>query len=314
MKRYTLYILCLLASITFGCETTINPQLDAPERVMVIDAWVNQKMERQEIKITRSQPYFENSAPAKVSGATVAIEDLDNGTIYNFQEGDDAYFWEPSSTPLGVAGHHYRLTVTINGETFEAHSSLGRVPAIDTIKYHHNPADFLIKQEHYKAEFVAKDPVGTGDVYWIKTWRNGAFLGKPSEVNIAYDAGFTNSQTVDGQVFNLFIRQDLLNPLDRVPDKQNEFLPPYVAGDSVHVEIHSINPAAFDFLWGVFFHANRPGGFAELFSTPLANVPTNLKSLDANSTTNIAGFFTVSAVSSKGQKLTQEIANQAKRQ
>ncbi len=306
-------IYLLLITITFfGCETNITPELDTAAKILVVDAWINQKMERQEIRITQSQPYFDNSIPSKISSATVTVEDLSNGTIYNFQEGSSSYFWNPVGTPFGEVGHNYKLTVTAQGETFEAFSNLGRVPSIDSILFHYKPAETIIKEEYYLGEFMAKDPVGVGDAYWIKAWKNGVFLGKPAELNMAYDAGFSAGQPVDGQDFLIPIRNGFTNPMDKIDGKQNEFIPPYKVGDSLYVEIHSINPLAFDFLYGVYFQIARSGGFSELFAMPLTNSSTNLKSTDKNSITNVAGFFNVAAVSSRGLKLTQEIANEAK--
>lgn len=304
--------LLLITIPFFGCETNITPQLDTAEKILVVDAWINQKMERQEIRITQSQPYFDNSIPSKISNATVTVEDLTNGTIYNFQEGTSSYFWDPASVPFGEVGHQYKLTVTAQGETFEAFSNLGRVPPIDSILFHYKPAETIIKEEYYVGEFMAKDPAGVGDAYWIKAWKNGVFLGKPAELNMAYDAGFSAGQPVDGQDFLIPIRNGFTNPMDKVDGKENEFVPPYKVGDSLYVEIHSINPLAFDFLYGVYFQIARTGGFAELFAMPLTNSSTNLKSTDKNSITNVAGFFNVAAVSSNGKRLTQTIADAAK--
>jgi hypothetical protein len=307
-------IYLFLITITFfGCETTITPELDTAEKILVVDAWINQKMERQEIRVTRSQPYFDNSVPGKTSNVIVVVEDLTDGTIYNFQEGPASYYWDPTDTPFGEIGHQYRLTVTTQGETFEAFSNLGRVPPIDSILFHYKPAETIIKEEYYLGEFMAKDPAGVGDAYWIKAWKNGVFLGKPAELNMAYDAGFSAGQPVDGQDFLIPIRNGFTNPMDKVDGKQNEFIPPYKVGDSLSVEIHSLNPLAFDFLYGVYFQIARTGGFAELFAMPLTNSSTNLKSTDKNSTTNVAGFFNVAAVSSGGKKLTQAMADEAKR-
>ncbi len=310
MKKF-LY-LSLSTIIFFGCETNITPELDTAEKILVVDAWINQKMERQEIRVTRSQPYFDNSIPSKISSATVTVEDLSNGTIYNFQEGSSSYFWDPVGAPFGEVGHNYKLTVTSQGETFEAFSTLGRVPSVDSILFKYKPAETIIKEEYYLGEFMAQDPAGVGDAYWIKAWKNGVFLGKPAELNMAYDAGFSAGQPVDGQDFLIPIRNGFTNPMDKVEGKENEFIPPYKVGDSLYVEIHSINPLAFDFLYGVYFQIARSGGFSELFAMPLTNSSTNLKSTNKNSITNVAGFFNVAAVSSRGLKLTQEIANEAK--
>jgi len=54
----------------------------------------------------------------------------------------------------------------------------------------------------------------------------------------------------------------------------------------------------------VAIQTNRPGGFAELFAQPLANVSSNILVADESSeTTKAIGFFNVSAVSSEGRKL-----------
>lgn len=260
---------CLMIGI-FSCETEIYPELDAPAEVMVIDAWINQKMERQEIRLTRSHSYFDSSAPRKVSGAIVRVEDLNTGEVFDFQEGASSYFWDPTEVPFGVVGHQYKLSVSSEGETFVAFSKLGRVPLVDSIKFNFQQEDFLVKQSYYTAEFIASDPVGVGDTYWIKAWKNGAFLGKPEELNIAYDAGFIPGHGFDGNSFLVPIRKDLINPFDQDPEKEGEgeFLPPYVVGDSLYVEIHSLDPLAFDFLYGVSLQINRPGGFTEFFSPP----------------------------------------------
>ena len=301
----------LLIAALFGCETEITPELNPAERILVVDAWLNQKLERQEIRITRSLPYFENALPTKISGAIMTVEDVDDGTQYQFQEGDSSYFWEPSGNPLGVIGHQYKLTLTVENETFEAYSRLGRVPPVDSIEFNYNPKDLIFDKPYYTAEFVATDPVGEGDTYWIRAWKNGVYLNKPGELNIAYDAGATPGQAVDGQQFILPIRRNLINPFDEVPGQQNGFYPPYGVDDSVYVEIHSIDPLTFDFWFGVFLQTDRPGGFAELFATPLANVITNVKSTNEQSVTKVAGFFNVAAVRGKGRRLTQETAQEA---
>ena len=75
-------------------------------------------------------------------------------------------------------------------------------------------------------------------------------------------------------------------------------------GDSVYVEVHSINNDSYTFLNEVAIQTNRPGGFAELFAQPLANVSSNILVADESSeATKVIGFFNISAVSSKGTKI-----------
>jgi hypothetical protein len=69
----------------------------------------------------------------------------------------------------------------------------------------------------------------------------------------------------------------------------------------MHVEIHSLTVAAFTYLTEVSIQTNRPGGFSELFATPLANVSSNVFNVNTNGRRAV-GFFNVAAVSSAGKR------------
>ena len=84
-------------------------------------------------------------------------------------------------------------------------------------------------------------------------------------------------------------------------DENGGFQAPYLPGDSIYVELHSITNEAFFFLSEVRFQTDRPGGFAELFATPLSNVVTNIIPSDEN--VEVVGFFNLSAVTSNGKRL-----------
>ncbi|MGB3467630.1 MAG: hypothetical protein WBA74_20250, partial [Cyclobacteriaceae bacterium] len=116
---------------------------------------------------------------------------------------------------------------------------------------------------------------------------------------------------IDGLVFIQPI-QEGINPIDEDPENDNEFLPPYVVGDEIVVEIHSISLPAFFFLNEVIIQTDRQGGFGALFAQPLANLSTNIEDEEENSTEQILGFFNVAAVTKRSAILTSEIAAQAK--
>ena len=86
-------------------------------------------------------------------------------------------------------------------------------------------------------------------------------------------------------------------------DENGDFQAPFLPGDSIYVELHSITNEAFFFLSEVQFQTDRPGGFAELFATPLSNVVTNIIPSDENA--EVVGFFNVSAVSGNGKRLVE---------
>ncbi|MBN8650789.1 MAG: DUF4249 domain-containing protein [Cytophagales bacterium] len=296
MKR--IIILLFTAAIFYSCEDVINPELEIAEPVLVIDAWINNLPDSQKVILTRTQPYFQNILPPAVSGAIVTITDQ-NGTVFSFLEDKPGeYVWVPSGNDVfGTLGLNYALSVQTNGETFVAESRMGRVPVVDSITFFVQEGNQFI-DDLYQAEFWAKDPVETGDAYWIKFYKNGVQQNKPSEIITAYDAGFTKGGNFSGVEFIPPIRR-AINPFDT--DANDQLLSPYKVGDSVSVRIHAVTEAAFNFLNQVAIQTDRPGGFSELFSTPLANVSTNIRNLNTNGS-KVVGFFNVGAVSGLGRK------------
>ncbi len=294
----------LFAVITLqACDDQIYPKLPTTSEILVIDAWLNDLQGVQTITLSKSQDYFDNTAPTGTTGAIVSVSD-NNGNVYNFNEvNDGSYIWSPSfiGEKMATVGNEYTLSVSYEGETYTSTTVMGRVPSMDSITFRYE-ATRALHQAFFLAEFWARDPQGTGDAYWIKSYKNGEFLSKPSEINIAYDAGFSKGGQFDDFVFIPPIR-DGINPFD--DNKKGEFQSPFVDGDSIYVEIHSISESAFDFLTQVRLQTDRPGGFAELFAQPMSNVPTNITNQDTSSDKIALGFFNVAAVVGKGKTLVE---------
>jgi len=300
MQRFSKFLLVILSAsaVFYSCEEVINPTLEEAGPVLVIDAWLNNAPGPQKIYLTRSQPYFENVLPPGVSGATVNVTD-ENGKIYSFTESEPGvYLWEPAVNEVfGAVGLKYDLSVKAGTETFVAQARMGRAPAIDSITFFLQPGGQFF-DDLYQAEFWSTDPLEPNDAYWIKTFKNSEQLLKPSEIVTAFDAGFSKGGNFNGVTFIAPIRRSI-NPFDENED--GGFKSPYVVGDSVYVQIQSVSEAAFNFLNEVRIQTDRPGGFSELFATPLANVETNIVNINASGS-KVLGFFNVGAVSGLGRK------------
>lgn len=305
MKRIFNPILFLLPIFLAACEDRIFPELPDGPPALVVDAWINNKAETQTIRITRTLPYFQTSSPAGLSGASVRITD-DLGTSYDFteQESPGVYQWspEPDAGGFGDIGRNYTLVVQIGENIYEASSSMNRVPEIDSINFRFEKGNSFFPDSYFAGVF-ARDLPGAGDTYWIRSYKNGVFLNQPSEINIVFDAGFSQGGNIDGITFIQPIR-DAISPIDQ--DEDGNFLSPFSPGDSVYVEIHSISNEAFTFLTEVRIQTDRPGGFAELFAVPLSNVPSNVVKRNPQDSYEVIGFFNVSAVSSMGRRLDPE--------
>jgi hypothetical protein len=299
VKDYT-RVLLLLAAGLYSCETVIYPDLESAGPVFVVDAWITNTPGPQVIRLTKSQPYFDKELPPGVTGASVMIRGSD-GSSYNFDEDPGepgTYVWTPATgITFGQAGREYTLTITTGGETLTSNTRMGSVPQIDSITFSFEPGNDLVA-DWYLAEFWAVDLPEFGNTYWIKSYKNDTLLNKPSELNLAYDAAFSKSGAFSGVQFIAPIRTGI-NPFDQ--DSRGNFVSPFEVGDSVYVEIHSLSEASFTYLTQVAIQTDRPGGFAELFATPLANVSTNITNVNATGT-KVVGFFNVASVSGLGRK------------
>lgn len=300
MKQSTNSLLVILSFtlLLFACDEVINPELEAAEPVFVVDAWLNNAAGPQQIRITRSQPYFNSSAPGGVSGAIVRVVDQ-NGNVFPFTESEPGtYTWTPDGDEtFGTVGIVYDLSVQVGAETFLAETRMGRAPKIDSITFFFEEGG-QFNDDQYQAEFWATDPAEANDAYWIQTFKNSEQLLKPNEIVTAYDAGFSKGSNFNGVAFIAPIRR-AINPFDE--DDDGNIKSPYVVGDSVYVQIQSVSEAAFNFLNQVRIQTDRPGGFSELFATPLANVETNIVNANAEGS-KVLGFFNVGAVTGRGRK------------
>ena len=298
MKKF--WSISLVLMIFWSCEDQINPELEDAPPVLVIDAFLDNLDSTQTIRITQTQPYFENTQLLGITGAAVSVSRSSGADLIFTDQGDGRYTWQPTdSEKLGTVGDEYSLNVVIDGEEFTADSRMNRVPDIDSVTFRFEEENLFLPDSYF-AEFWSRDPLGSGDTYWIKSYKNGVFLNQPNEINIAFDAGFSEGGNVDGLIFIPPVR-DAINPF--VEDENDDFMSPFDDGDSVYVEIYSITNETFDFLNEVRTQTDRPGGFAELFATPLSNVNSNIRYIGEGEAPIVLGFFNVSAVTGMGKTL-----------
>lgn len=293
MQDWIKYIIVIfLGSYLVACEDVIDIDTDNADALLTVDAWLNNLPEEQVIRLTRSQPYFQNEFSPAVVGASVSILS-ESGEEFVFEDqGDGNYVWEASGdSTLGQIGSQYTLTIDVDGRQISSVTSMQPVPAIDSIVQEFRE-DELGSPDGIYAQFYARDIPGLGNTYWIKTFKNGLYLNKPDEINIAYDGGFTAGAEIDGIIFIPPIRE-AVNPIPDSAEAEND-VPPYEVGDQIRVEIHSISPEAFLFLESA--RNQILNGSNTIFASPIANSPGNVYSVSDDQ--EVLGVFCLSAVSS----------------
>lgn len=294
MKK-SLYIYAFAMSAIFGltnCTDVIVVDIDEVPPQLVVDGWINNKSEAQTIRLTLSQGYFDNTFASGVSTAEILVSEGFSDPKEFVHQGDGNYVWTPApGETIGSIGSTFYLGIKWNGNIYTSQSTLNRVANVDSIQVEFRTNELGFPDGHY-AQFYSRDPVGRGDTYWIKAFKNGAFLNKPSELNIAWDAGFSGGSDSDGIIFISPIRE----AINRIPDpdtEDNDDVPPWMPGDEIRVEIHSITNLAFDFL--EIARSQMTNGSNTIFAIPLANTRTNILTREGEE--DALGFFCVSAIS-----------------
>ena len=235
----------LLSIVTFcflfqNCTDVIDVDLLDTDPLVVVDAWLDNDKTIQTIRLRESNGFFDNSFAPVITGALVSVTD-NNNVVFLFEEDGNTgnYNWmDTIGIGFGAIGNTYNLSININGQLYNSSSTMNRVPIIDSISYEEfDPTFGDIEEEGWEAEFFATDPIGKGDNYWIKTFKNDEFLNKPEEINLAFDAGFTGGSDIDGIPFIQPIREFI----NRVPDsgddaEDTDEFPPYRSGDKIKVE------------------------------------------------------------------------------
>jgi len=276
-----------------GCEDAVDIPLGEFDPVLVVDAWVNDMPELQVITLSEAATYFDSNQTPKVNDATVKIIRDDNQE-FNFQLSEDGkYIYDPAEFGvLGEIGNLFELQIQFDGQEYCAQTELFRVPLIDSIPLEFREDDIFFDDGIY-AEFIARDFTGIGDAYWIKTFKNGVFRNNPRELNIAYDAAFDAGSGVDGIVFISPVR-DLINPVD------DDFSPiPWLAGETIKIEIHSISQDAFQFM--EIARDQIQNGDNGIFALPLANTRSNISNCSSGDLS--LGFFNVASISSASREI-----------
>ena len=302
MKKYFLFLITIL--LLTSCEDIIDLELEQNDSQLVVDAWLNDQPGPQVIKLRRTIDYLDNSFTPEVTGATITVADINISDstinqIYVFEDEDNDgdYVWTPTMAGevMIQEGKDYGLLVDLDGDQYVSLSKANRSIPIDSIGYEYLE-DEVGQPDGIYAQIYAKDAVGEGDVYWIKTFKNGQFLNKGQEMNLAYDGAFGPGTNSDGILFISPIRFGI----NRVPDSGDgavdDFdVPPYAIGDSIRVEIHSLTQEAFFHLFQARTQITQ--GDNGLFATPINNIPTNIFSQNEDAKESPLGFFCVSKVS-----------------
>jgi len=185
MKKYSYIIAASI--ILIACKKTINVDLnDAPSQI-VIEGIVND-ISTATVTISKSVTVSSNNVYPAVSNATVTIKD-NVGNTYTLLESATKGTYKSSLT--GVIGRTYTLTVTAEGKTYTAISTMPALVNLDSIR----PDLITFGNKNLKVIVpVYTDPPGLGNYYQFVEMVNSRYIKNVNAWNDNVNDGGTNTR------------------------------------------------------------------------------------------------------------------------
>ncbi|RZK23660.1 MAG: DUF4249 domain-containing protein [Flavobacterium sp.] len=157
---FTIISISALLLITLsGCEKVIDLELKDSEPVIVIYGDINDQLENQYVRISKSYNFTEPNKFNAVTGARVIITSQ-AGSVINYSEITPGVYQSPKFR--GITGVKYTLDITVEGQKFTATSTMPEKVFLDSLNF--REVSFFGKNStHLVANF--HDPLGIQNQY-----------------------------------------------------------------------------------------------------------------------------------------------------
>ena len=229
MSRCYRYLMGILALLALGCEDVIDIDLKDATPQLVIVGEVSNRLEEQEVTISRTVTFDRDHPFDPVSGAEVTIVD-EKGKSFVLTERTPGRYLNRFRGEIGTA---YELRVRVAGQVFTATSRMPQPVLVDSIG---TGVRNIFDEEQKFISIKYPDPPGVPNYYrYLWSVNNGPV--KALRV--------TNDKFNDGK----YVNEDVV-----------DFDVDLVTGDEVSIWMQCVDKPTFDF-WNVV-QSNRPGSAA----------------------------------------------------
>ncbi len=228
LNKRLLTTAALLLTAT-GCETVIDLPLKTSPANVVIEANLADDNQPAQVRLSRSVEYQQTNAYPPVTGAVVTLSDNAGGREVLREASPGQYV---GTTLRGVPGRAYTLRVETGGAAYVAVSTLPVVVPFEELHSEPNPFG---ADDGLQAAVQYTDPVGLGNSYLFRQYRNGRLN------NTIY---LQNDKYNDGKHVNQQLRSNVGGVGGGPPPEDIDKL---IAGDSLTVEMQNIDPAVYQY-------------------------------------------------------------------
>lgn len=276
-KEYLFYLLLFLV----GCTEAIDIHTDNSEPVIVIYGTITDEIKQQEVRITRSSPYFDDKSNPSISGAKVTITSSEN-KVYKLEEDESnpGYYRSLISWAAKV-GVEYTLDVEVDFDddgvmdNYQAATQILPTVTLDSIKI---VPMTIMGHANYALNIYGEEPP-TEDFYLFKFNINDSLYTKKISQFIVSDDVMFSGQYINGITINYF--NDISEWEDDSDEQRKNSI--YIkTGDKVEAQMSSVPKGYYDFIIQCWSEMN---GENPMFGGPASNITTNISN-------GGVGFFT----------------------
>ena len=245
---YTKIVRLLIVPISIlflvSCQKVINIDLNSSSPRIVVESNITNLPGPYYVKISKTINFDETNIFPKVSGAKVELSDTLGNTDTLKEVSPGVY---STSVIQGMPGRKYTLTIVADGVEYKAISSMPEPIKIDSLRI---VTEAGYREKRKEIEVTLKDPADIQNYYRYSEIVNGY---RSNNYSLASDRYF------DGKTY-----QRNVNVNDSIALQK---------GDSIIMELHSIDKATYDYFSTLRFVSGR-GGLGFLSASP-ANPITN---------------------------------------
>jgi hypothetical protein len=220
--RNNINILGFLSILAFtSCEEVIDIETKEQEPVVVIEASITDRTERQTIYLSQTVPFNQSFQTVPLRSATVRVTETGGPTLTFTEDQPGVY---RSTIFKGGYGKTYNLSVTVNGKTYTATSKMPNKVSLDSLSV--SEVTFFGETRKY-VKVHYQDPLNEVNAYRYILSINGERL---KDFFIDSDR-FNNGNYVDNTIFN---------------DE-----PEIKAGDEIMIDFQNITPEIYRYFFAI---------------------------------------------------------------
>ena len=262
MKAMKKLVYIILASFGFiACEKIVEVDLPTEPPRLVVEGQITNQNSLWQIRLTLSQPYFDQEASKSVSDAVVRIMGTDGSDVLLNHRDTGVYV--SADNHQCIVGETYTLTVDYNGESYTASERLKNAFELDTLADFFLPPDVSFFPSGIYV-FIQGQTDSTQDNYYIfKTYRNDSLISEDLDDDLFGSVSLLNSFFDVNDIPGELARGLLPRPiLTEVKD-----------GDSVRVEQFAVSEKYYEYIADLNIQQSRSGS---PFDPPPANPSNNV--------------------------------------